>query len=222
MEGKMSKYNWDKLLFESRCYDIDSDFRNLRHAAGCLAVIPKDIKTPALNKLRRFFEKTKIYPSYLLPSDIVGNTYSFRDLVVGGRDSLDRPREPEEMLEKVKWELYNNLHDAIYNTAIGCNQKVVFGKKQINNAMYTTFPADIKDKENGVAVCRSNYGLLKTAQDIAEELSKERWNTKEMVRNIEGVVNKKWIRENAWDLDEKELKQIDLPKRMGLSGERGT
>ena len=214
----MPEYDWNKLLFESKCYDIDSDFRSLRHAAGCLAVIPREIRTPALTKLRQFFEKTQIYPRYLLHTDLIQNSYSFRNLVVGGRDSLEKPLEPDEILHRIKWALYYHLNDAVYNIAVDCNQRVIMGKKydKGTTSAWTNYPSDVKNRPDSTEICKSNFPLLKKAYELAGELQDERWNTKEMVKKMEGFVNRKWIKEHAWDLNQNELKQVDLPKRMGL------
>jgi len=208
--------DWDKLLTESYCFDLDSDFRNLRHAAGCVAIIPKQLDTPALRKIRNFFDKNGIYPIQLLHSEYAMNHMTPAKEFIPQKGEF--PKEQEDKLHRVKMAIVWNLNDAIYNAARECMQKVRTKKVPYgdSDSCHTTEPAEIVNWPDTTPICNCNFPLLREAQLISDELNAENWDTRRMVGSMRKIYSRNWVRNTAWDLDKDELNVTPIEQRAGM------
>ena len=174
--------NWDEIITTSYCIDLNSEMRNLRQAAGCVAIIPKELDTPVLRKIRTFLSRNGIPPEQLLHDEyILKHLTPARSLIP---TTQTENQEKAKRLQKVKTILYRSLHDSIYTTTEHCNQKLSM-KKNYFDSSHTSYryePDTITNMPDRQPICTANLPLLKQAQALSDELNRENWDTTNIVK----------------------------------------
>jgi len=207
--------NWNKYLGQYPCYEVDSDFRSFNDVAGCLALIPKQIDTPALKEVRSFLEKYNRVPRYHGSNFEHNEAHISLKELLKGKDKTYGHSTTGDLLDDVKHRMVWGLQDSALNLLQACNQNIKWKKIQLNEYSYRDEWDDII---NGVGepLCQVSKEMLMEARDISDRLKAEKWDLPSMTYSIKDHVAQNWIKQNAWDLSLDELKSLDMDKELGL------
>jgi len=208
------KIDWDAKLGVYACYKTLYGYASIDDVANCLSIIPRELDTPVLKEIRNIVEEyggTPEYPGEEL--DKIGDPIKLKNLVIGKDKSWGTHEllyTPEEQLLNVKSRIRWGMNDFPYHLISECNQKL-----EREGHPVSTETGRIVNRD-GSQPCHVVPEVMFKMRELGRELEKEDWDEKEMASQIKGLSHQKWIEQNAWDLTDIELKDIDINDKLGF------
>ena len=206
--------DWKKELGKNSCYKNFYGYSDISDIPNCLSIIPEEIDTPILKEIREKIEECGGRPSYPgMEIDRIGDAIKMKKLVIGKKTDYGSAN-PEDILRYVKSRIRWMVNDFPWHLIQQCNQRIEIEPIPGGTEYQTRETGNIVNNE-GKQLCQVSNDIL-WFRDIGRELEKEEWDYKAMSGKIKDLAHKNWVEQNAWDLTQDELKDVDIDERLGF------
>jgi len=181
----------------------------LQDVAACVALIPKKIRTPAMNDIAGFCREHGVDPDTLEEHMFHSRqpcVYTWSE--EGGITKDELVHDPEKHLNHIKSDTVWNLGDMSHDLAH-------LGGKYIKMAEEGESIERLPSREQSLATVDNSK--IERMRSLAVNLREERWDIEGMSKDIAQLSYDEWKHKKAWDLTAEEMRKEKHPfKDLGV------